>query len=201
MTKKIKVITIQQNQLLEIPNDNIEVQEDNTENQELPLDIIDIVESQDVNQDITEPIVKVKKPRVKKEKLIPITIDEEPEPIAILDVINVEPELTPKEVKLLQLVKCDKCNRKMTEATLKYKHPISCAGNKPKQPKLPKVPKTKEIEIEPVDEVEDIEDEILTAPPQIPPLKRPNALCPMTARQNKINQKKEQFKALFANAV
>ena len=160
MTKKIKVITIQQNQLLEIPNDNIEVQEDNTENQELPLDIIDIVESQDVNQDMTEPIVKVKKPRVKKEKLIPITIDEEPieisQPISILDVINVEPELTPQEVKLLQLVKCDKCNRKMTEATLKYKHPISCAGNKPKQPKQPKIPKIKTIE--PVEEIEDIED-------------------------------------------
>ena len=68
MTKKIKVITIQQNQLLEIPNDNIEVQEDNTENQELPLDIIDIVESQDVNQDLTEPIVKVKKQELKNKK-------------------------------------------------------------------------------------------------------------------------------------
>ena len=125
MTKKIKVITIQQNQLLEIPNDNIEVQEDNTENQELPLEIIDLVESQDVNQDLSEPIVKVKKKQeLNKKKIIPTTIDEEPnenempQPIAILDVINVEPELTPKEVKLLQLVKCDKCNRKMAEATL-----------------------------------------------------------------------------------
>ena len=84
----------------------------------------------------------------------------------------------------------------MTEATLKYKHPISCADNKPKQPKIPKI-KT----IEPVEEIEDIEDEILVAPPQIPPLKRPTLLCPMAARQNKINQKKEQFKALFANAI
>ena len=90
----------------------------------------------------------------------------------------------------------------MTEATLNYKHPISCAGNKPKQPKQPKIPKIKAIEpVEEIEDIEDIEDEILVAPPQIPPLKRPNALCPMTARQNKINQKKEQFKALFANAV
>ena len=155
---------------------------------------------------MTEPIVKVKKPRVKKEKLIPITIDEEPieisQPISILDVINVEPELTPQEVKLLQLVKCDKCNRKMTEATLKYKHPISCAGNKDKQPKQPKIPKIKAIEpVEEIEDIEDIEDEILVVPPQIPPLKRATSLCPMTARQNKINQKKEQFKALFANAT
>ena len=63
MAKQNKVITIQQNQLLEIPTDNIEVQEDNIENQELP---IDIVESQDVNQDITEPIVKVKKQELNK---------------------------------------------------------------------------------------------------------------------------------------
>jgi len=155
---------------------------------------------------MTEPIVKVKKPRVKKEKLIPITIDEEPieipQPISILDIINVEPELTPKEVKLLQLVKCDKCNRKMTEATFKYKHPISCAGNQPKQPKQPKTPKIKAIEpVEEIEDIEDIEDEILVVPPQIPPLKRSTSLCPMTVRQNKINQKKEQFKALFANAV
>ena len=90
----------------------------------------------------------------------------------------------------------------MTEATLKYKHPISCAGNKPKQPKQPKVPKTKEIEpVEEIEDIEDIEDEILAAPPPMLPLKRSTSLFPMAARQNKINQKKEQFKALFANAV
>ena len=55
--------------------------------------------------------------------MVPATSAEEPEtvkpddadisrPIEVYDVLNVEPELTPKEVKLLQLVKCDKCNRK-----------------------------------------------------------------------------------------
>ena len=59
MAKKIKVITIQQNQVLEIPSDNMEIeaQEDNeehsvivdsTENQELPLDVVEVIESQDV---------------------------------------------------------------------------------------------------------------------------------------------------------
>ena len=61
MPKKINVITIQQNQLLEIPNDNIEIEADNAENPNLPLAVIDIVESQEVNQELTEPIVKVKK--------------------------------------------------------------------------------------------------------------------------------------------
>ena len=58
---------------MEIPNDNIEVKEDteespvivdNTEKQELALDIVEVVESQDVTQDLPEPVVKVRKPRV-----------------------------------------------------------------------------------------------------------------------------------------
>ena len=55
----------------------------------------------------------------KKEKIIPVQIIESSDeseisrPIEILDVLHVEPELTPKEVKLLQQVKCDKCNRNL----------------------------------------------------------------------------------------
>ena len=99
------------------------------------------------------------------------------------DVLNVEPELTPKEVKLLQMVKCEKCNRKMTEQTLKYKHQLSCSGNKPKQAK------TKEVKVEPVIEI-DIE------PPPMVPLKRATAQHALTSRQ----QKEEKFKALVVNA-
>ena len=72
-------MTIQQNQLLEIPNDNIEIEAqedneeqpvtvDNTENQTLPLDVVEVAESQDVKHDLAETIVKVKKTRVKKGK-------------------------------------------------------------------------------------------------------------------------------------
>ena len=70
MPKKIIAIAIQQNQLLEIPNDNIEIEVkkdseesqvivDNTEKQESPLDIVEVLESQDVKQDLPETIVKV----------------------------------------------------------------------------------------------------------------------------------------------
>ena len=75
----------------------------------------------------------------------------------------------------------------MTEQTLKYKHQLSCSGNKPKQPK------TTEIKVEPVEEI-DIE------PPAMLPLKRSTAHCALTARQNKINQKKEHYKALIVGA-
>ena len=212
MPNKLNIITIQQNQMLEIPNDTIpiEVEESQevspivvhtTGNQELHLDKVEIVEPQEAKPDLTETVIKVKKPRVKKGKVAPATVIEEPEavkpdevvtqrPIEVSDVLNVEPELTEKEVKLLQLVKCEKCNRKMTEQTLKYKHQLSCSGNKPKQPKQPKI---KDVKVEPVEEI-DIE------PPAMLPLKRSTAHCAQTARQNKINQKKEQFKALVVNA-
>ena len=76
MPKKNNVITIQQNQVLEIPNDNIniepqEIQEtpvDTIETQELHQDIVETVELQDVKPDLDEPVVKVKKTRVKKRK-------------------------------------------------------------------------------------------------------------------------------------
>ena len=69
MPKKVKSITISQNQLLEIPNDDIviEVQEnqevspvivDTTGNQELHLDNVKNIEPQDVKQDLTEPLLK-----------------------------------------------------------------------------------------------------------------------------------------------
>ena len=129
MTKKIKVITIQQNQILEIPNDNIdiepqEIQEtpvdttenqetpvDATENQELHLDIVETVELQDVKPDLVEAVIKVKKPRVKKEKVTPAKILEEQDDIDITraievsDVLNVKPELTQREIKVMHLVK------------------------------------------------------------------------------------------------
>ena len=52
---------------------------------------------------MTEPIVKVKKPRVKTDKVLPDPIVEEPIEIEIpqpIEILDVEPELTPKEVKL-----------------------------------------------------------------------------------------------------
>ena len=80
----------------------------------------------------------------------------------------------------------------MTEATLKYKHQVSCIGNKPKQPKIPK---TKDIKVEPVEENNNDID-----PPPMLPLKRSPPQSSLTSRQNRFNQKKEQFKSLILNA-
>ena len=99
---------------------------DTTGNQEFHLDKVEIVEPQDAKQDLTESVVKVNKPRIHK-KMVPVTIAEVKQevleltrPIEASDVLNVEQELTPKEVKLLQPVKCEKCNGTMSEQTLKH---------------------------------------------------------------------------------
>ena len=96
----------------------------------------------------------------------------------------------------MHLVKCEKCIRKMLEQTLNYKHQESWPGNNPKQPKPLKV---KESKVEVIEDVKDIED-ITLAPPPMPPLKRSTTQCSTTARHSKMSRKKEQFKALFANA-
>ena len=89
----------------------------------------------------------------------------------------------------MHLVKCEKCNRKMLEQTLKYKHQESCPGNKTK------VPKSKDIKVEAVEEINiDIE------PPPMIELRRSTTNSATAARQNRINQKKEQFKSLIVNA-
>ena len=96
----------------------------------------------------------------------------------------------------MNLVKCEKCNRRMLEKTLKYKHQESCTGNTTKEPKTPKQPKTKDIKVEPVEDIKDINVE----PPPIPPLKKSTIPCAMTVRQNKIKQKQEQYKSLVVHA-
>ena len=86
MVKQNKAITIQENQLLEIPNDNIEIEAqeeneetlvivDSIENHALHLDIVETVEHQDANQGLAEIVVKVKKPRVNRDKITPAIIE------------------------------------------------------------------------------------------------------------------------------
>ena len=132
--------------------------------------------------------------------MIPATIVEESKPvntediditrpIEVSDVLNVKPELPQREIKVMHLVKCEKCNRKMLEQTLKYKHQESCPGNKPKMPKI------KDIKVEAIEETNiDIE------PPPMIELKKSSSQCATIARHNRINHKKEQFKSLIVNA-
>ena len=107
----------------------------------------------------TKPI-KEKKPRAKREKKEAIpeptpepkpepTPEPEPEPIPIEEV---KPK---KEQKILELVACDKCNRKMTAKTLKYSHEAICPATNPPKEKE-KTPKKEEAK-QPLPPVEIVE--------------------------------------------
>ena len=47
----------------------------------------------------------------------------------------VEPE--PKNIKTLEMVQCEKCNKKMTTTTLRYHHDKNCAGKPVDKKALP----------------------------------------------------------------
>jgi len=112
----------------------------------------------------------------------------EPEPqTSTSEVTPEEPTKEKKEVKVLELVKCDKCNRRMTEKTLKYSHEDKCPAKQPK-PTTPVVKKTmtkKKIAIE---------EGVKQAPE--PPARKSAIELRHESRQNK----QEAYKHLLANA-
>ena len=87
-----------------------------------------------------------------------------------------------KDIKVLELVKCDKCNKKMTEKTLKYAHLDKCPANKAKISTKNAIAK-KAIITEP-------------ATQQASPMFQ----SPILLRQENINRKKESYKEVFKNA-
>ena len=133
--------------------------------------------------------IKEKKPRAKREKKEPKPepIPEptpEPIPEPIQEPIPIEEVKPKKEQKILELVACDKCNRKMTAKTLKYSHEAICpATNPPKG----KVTKTKEGRSKPTAPIEIVEA------PSMPRLRRQLAMNGMNVRQAKMNHKQEML--------
>ena len=115
--------------------------------------------------------------------------EQEAEPIVEgITTVPIEPEPPKKDVKLLELVKCDKCNRKMTERTLKYAHAEKCPAIHPPEPRIRKSKIQQEEPPEP--------DPTYEEAPALAALKRDTA----SIRRERINQKKEQHKALVVNA-
>ena len=89
--------------------------------------------------------IKEKKPRAKREKkeAIPEPIPEPtpeptPEPKPEPEPEPIEEVKPTKEQKILEIVACDKCNRKMTAKTLKYSHEAICPATNPPKEKAKK---------------------------------------------------------------
>ena len=150
----------------------------NEEEQPAPEEIDNVV--LEIHNEPSKP-VKVKMTRIVKKKEDPIIVyscEEEPEP---------EPEPEPiinevaknDNIKVVELLQCDKCGKKLTARTLTYTHNAVCPANEAKTP--PKNKRVKKDELQ-----EDIKEE----QPQ-----------PLNARIAKIRNRQEKFNVLFSAAV
>ena len=106
-----------------------------------------------------EPVAMKKKKRAPKPKVPvfekvepPIEIPKEIEPPteieppeAIEQVVVVEPDDEPKNIKTIEVVSCPKCNKKLTSRTLKYSHESVCPGNGNAPPSSINKPKKQKI--------------------------------------------------------
>ena len=95
-----------------------------------------------------QPMEEVKakpkrKPPAKKAKVIE-EVPQVVEPV-IEPVVEVKKETTPKKVKTLELVKCEKCNKEMTKRTLRYDHDKTCKGAPIKREDVPVQKRVKKV--------------------------------------------------------
>ena len=89
-----------------------------------------------------QPVEEVIKPKPKRtskkniniivEDIKPVELVEDIKPVVEIEDI----EEIPKNIKTLEMVQCEKCNKQMTKNTLRYHHDKNCKG-KPIDKKLP----------------------------------------------------------------
>ena len=137
----------------------------------------EVCDIEDVHPPIAGKVKKVRAPRKKKEVEPPIEVseDEEPEKIIVIDEpIVVEDKKKDENIKVVELLQCEKCGKKLTARTLKYSHNGVCPANGNKTP-----PKSKRVK--PDDESV---DEVKTH-----------------HKVERIRKRQEKFSNLFSNAV
>ena len=185
MPRKITVVEVDST-LLDIQDEKPNEEEPKEEAKDEPIE-----DKQDDEPIVKEPSeeIKVKKPRVRKPKAESKPIISEH--VIVPEVVpEPEPESIKNETKVLHLVRCDKCNRRMTQKTLLYSHEDKCPANKPKIPKLRKSQlKAIEQQQQP-QEQEQQETEI----------EKPMKKYLLAIRKERINQKKEKYKSLIVDA-
>jgi len=189
--QEIKVIDVIEDKPPEINNEQI----DEEPTKEEPTKEEPTKEEPTKEEEPTAKPIKEKKPRAKREKKEAIP-EPKPEPIPE-QTPEPEPEPIPteevkpkKEQKILELVACDKCNRKMTAKTLKYSHEAICPATNPPKEKVKK--SKKEEATQPPTEIVEV--------PSMPLLRRQLAMNGVNVRQSKMNHKQEMFKNMLVNA-
>ena len=164
-----------------IPLENTLDKEDESFNEIATYDaVINLIQDEepgDALEDVLPIVEKVKKVRIsRKIKVVEPAIvvsedDDEPE---VVEPEVVEDKKKDENIKVVELLQCDKCGKKLTARTLKYSHNAVCPANGDKTPAKAKRVKP---DVEVIEEV-----------------KTPNKVDRIKKRQDKFNQ-------LFANAV
>ena len=136
--------------------------------------------------DKAEKVIKAKEVRSVKKKEEPILVpdDSETEEPEVVEQKNDDDAKMKNDenIKVVELLQCDKCGKKLTARTLKYSHQNVCPANENKPP-----PKAKRVKQS--DSKEDVVLDVKEDPPQ-----------PST-RVEKIRKRQEKFKVLFSGAV
>jgi len=138
MARKIKVVDV------DAPTEQVETVV--TTNQTETVETTNQPEPVETLQPVEEKKTKAKRaPRAKKTidtSLLDVGVNMSDEPPVVEEpkpIINaVEEPPVSKNIKTVELVECPKCNKKLTERTLKYSHEAVCPANEAKTIKKPK---------------------------------------------------------------
>ena len=170
------------------------------------IDGITLTEAPDELVPVPEPEIIEKPKRVRKSKkdegksdikVVDVSVDFANMPIdnkvIVEDVKSVEEEKPNENIKVVKMIKCPKCNRSMTEHTLRYTHPSKCAGE-PKEKSSEVKRRVKKVEIKESEPVANPIQEAITQPV----VRRTDIL---SARRARVSQKQEKYQQLFNLAV
>ena len=138
MPKKIKVVDVNTETTVEqVPNVSVEAvtPEETTVTVEVPPPTV----TEPVEVEPVEPVVMKKRgtrtTKSKPKKELQPNVEEperiQPKVEEPIDTVVVLEELPKKNLKIVELVECPKCGKKVTERTLKYSHQAVCPANNP----------------------------------------------------------------------
>ena len=205
MPKKIKVVDVVSN---EVNNEVVNEVQEPSVNEEVNEEVNEItspvgeviIEEPPINdiEEIPKPKVKAKsKPRPKKQ---PIEIKEEVKEEVKEDP---KPEVKPEKAKqVVELVPCPKCNKMLSQKSLRYSHEKNCPGEVVKTEELPVKRRIKKEEQEqPINKKKDIPIISNSNNTDIPDSIKQELVKTITRQQIRLKQKEDNFNKFKQNIV
>ena len=182
------------------PSINEEVINEEVVNEQIVNNEPIVIEQVNDIEEIPKPKVKAKsKPRVKKQ---PIEIKEE-----VKEEVKeeIKPEVKPEKIKkVVELIPCPKCNKMLSQKSLRYSHEKNCPGEVVKTEELPVKRRIKKEQEQPIIKKKEIptilnnnNNNIIDIPDNI----KQELVKTITRQQIRLKQKEENFNKLKQNIV